>query len=106
MTVAHEAAEGDAAVLCELDGETRGRADCDDEWATHDGGFLHELERQAAADAENVVPQRQQAGCMRRADHLVQRVVPADVLAHAQQRARGVEEAGCVEPARCAAHAA
>ena len=51
--VADEAAERDAAVARELDGERRRRADGDEDRAAGDRRLLDELERQAAADAED-----------------------------------------------------
>ena len=46
------------------------------------------------------VAQRQPARLERPADDLVERVVPADVLTHAEQRAARVEQAGRVQTAR------
>ena len=66
-----------------------------------DGRLLDELEGEAAADAENRARERQQPVEKGAADHLVQRVVAADVLADAQQLALGGEEPGRVQPARC-----
>ena len=83
--LADEAAERDAAVARELDGERRRRADGDEQRTARDGRLLHELEREPAADAEDRVGERQPAVEERPADHLVHRVVPADVLA--QRRA-------------------
>ena len=52
--------------------------------------LLDELERETPAEAEDRVAERQQAGAERPADDLVERVVPADVLAHADEpRRRG-----------------
>src|SRR5205085_8666569 len=65
-----------------------------------DGGLLDELEREPAADAENGALEWEQAFEDRPADDLVHRVVAADVLAHAEQPAGRVEEAGRVEAAR------
>ena len=62
-----------------------------------DGGLLHELEGQPPADAENPVGQREQAVERGAADDLVHRVVAPDVLAHDQELALGVEEAGRVQ---------
>ena len=64
-----------------------------------DGRLLHELERQPAADAEDVVAQREEPVERGAADDLVHRVVAADVLAHDQELAVGVEEAGRVQAA-------
>ena len=97
--VADEAAERDPAVGCELDGERRRRADGDEQRAAGDGRLLDELEREAAADAEERAGERQQPVEERAADDLVERVVAADVLAHAEQLAVGGEEPGRVQPA-------
>ena len=88
---ADEAAERDAAVGGEVDGEARRRADRDENRATGDGGLLDELEREPPADAEHVLGERQQPLPKGPADDLVHRVVPADVLAHAQAARRSRE---------------
>src|SRR5579862_2879343 len=95
-----EAAESDAAVGGELDGEARGRADRDENRATGDGGFLHELEREPATHAEHMLRERQEVLPERPADDLVQRVVAADVLARAQELAARGEEPRRVQSAR------
>ena len=97
---ADEAAERDAAVGGELDREARRRADRDEDRTARDRRLLHELEREPAAHAEHVLGERQQPVEERPADDLVHRVVAADVLARAQQLARGVEEPGRVQAAR------
>ena len=98
--VADEAAQRDAAVRGELDGERRRRADRDDDRAARDGSLLHELEREPPADTEHVLAKRQQTVEERPSDHLVHRVVTADVLAGADELARRREEARRVEAAR------
>ena len=52
--------------------------------------LLHELERQPSAHAQDVVGERQQAVDERPADHLVHRVVAADVLTRMHELAGGV----------------
>src|SRR5205085_10856413 len=67
-----EAAERDTAVAAKLDGERRRRSDGDDDWTAGDRGFLDELEREATADAEDLVRERER----------VVRVCPAADLVH------------------------
>src|SRR5688572_22212828 len=86
---ADEAAEGDPAIGGELDRERGGRADRDEQWAPRDGGLLDELEREPAADTDDRVCEGQQPVQERAPEHLVERVVAPDVLAHAEQVARG-----------------
>ena len=95
----------------ELDREARRRTDGDEQRATGDGRLLHELERQPAADAEDRSLERKQPVAERPADHLVERVVPADVLAQAEQlavarrraRSRGGRRSPRTQPAPRAA---
>src|SRR5215207_1671719 len=82
---AREAAQRHAAVRGQLDRERARGADADEDRGAGDGGLLHELERQAAAHAEDAVVQRQQPVEQGAADDLVHRVVAADVLAYEQQ---------------------
>ena len=96
---ADEAAERHAAIDGQLDCERRGCADSDEDRAARDGCFLHELEREPAADAEHCSRERQPVFTERPADDLVHRVVTADVLAQAEQAAGGVEEAGRMDAA-------
>ena len=63
------------------------------------GGLLDELEREAAADAEERARERQQPVEERAADDLVERVVAADVLATQSSSPVGGEEPGGVQPA-------
>ncbi|MDX6368651.1 MAG: hypothetical protein QOG93_153, partial [Gaiellaceae bacterium] len=69
-----------------------------------DGRFLHELEGEPSADAENVIGERQQSFGVCPADHLVHCVVTTDVLANAAELARGIEETCCVQAAGCLEH--
>ncbi len=64
-----------------------------------DGRLLDELEAGPARDQHDPVVERQLAGEQPAPDQLVQRVVPADVLAHRDERPVGVEQAGRVEAA-------
>src|SRR2546423_1097551 len=57
---ADEAAERNAAVRGEVDGEARRRADGDEDRTAGDRGLLDELEREPAAYAEHVPGKRQQ----------------------------------------------
>src|SRR5207237_9980375 len=97
---AHEAAQRDPAVGGELDGEARRGADRDQDRAAGDGRLLDELEREAPADAEDRVGERQPVLEEGPADDLVHRVVAAHVLPQAEELAVRVEEAGRMEPAR------
>src|SRR5205823_10298993 len=54
-----EAAERDRAIGGELDGEAGRSADGDDDRTARDGRLLDELERQASADAEHAVVERE-----------------------------------------------
>src|SRR5437016_4415912 len=83
--VAYEAADRYAAVRGEVDGEARGGADRDKDRAAGYGGLLNEFERQPAADAKDIVGERQHLLPEGPADDLIHRVVAADVLAHAQR---------------------
>ena len=83
--VADEAGEGDAAVLGELDRERRRSPDCDDDRTAGDRSLLHELEREPPAHAEDVIAKRQETVEEGPSDHLVHRVVTADVLARAHE---------------------
>src|SRR5439155_6720044 len=87
-----EAAESDSAVRGELDRQARRRADGGEQRAARDRSFLHELERQPAADAEHELRKGQQPRAECPADDLVERVVAADVLADALQVTVGGEE--------------
>src|SRR5512144_552582 len=52
----------------------------------------------APANEQHVSGQRQPIGAQHRADHLVRGVVPADVLAQANEHTVGHEQAGGVQP--------
>src|SRR5207248_4187295 len=99
-TLADEPAERHAAIHGELDRQTGGRADRDEQRTAGDGGLLDELEREPPADAEDGAREGKQPRTERPADHLVHRVVAADVLAQAPELAALVEETGRVQPAR------
>src|SRR5690606_33635238 len=98
--VAHETDEGDSGALRELDGETRDARDGRDERYARAVGFLDDLEADAPAHLEGVRGERQAASPKRVADHLVDRVVSADVLAEREELAGRAEESGRVERAR------
>src|SRR2546423_2048137 len=59
-------------------------------------GLLHELERQSPRHEQHVIAEWQVTPEQRVADELVERIVPADVLAHRQQRPLGRETGGGV----------
>src|SRR5918993_9525 len=97
---ADEAAERDPAIGGELDCEGGRRSHRDEHRAAYDRRLLDELEREAAADAENRTGQRQQPVEERPAHDLVERVVAPHVLANAEQVASRGEEPARVQPAR------
>ena len=97
--VADEAAERHAAVGRELDGERRGRADRDEDGQPATDAFCTSsnesrplTQRIESASGTRPSPKRP-------AEHLVHRVVAADVLAHAEQLSVRREEPGRVQPA-------
>ena len=100
-----EAEQGHAVLAGQLDGQARRRADGRQHRDAGDRRLLHQLEARPAADQQDGVVEGRAAGEERRADELVQGVVPADVLAHVEQPAvgveqrRGVQAAGAVEGA-------
>ena len=67
-------------------------------------GFLHELEARSAADDDAIAAERQLAAQQRVTDQLVERVVPADVLAQRDDRAGGIEQTRRVQAARLLEH--
>ena len=85
--------------LRQLNGERRRRADGDHDGTAGDGRLLHELEREAPADAQNRAREREHFLAERPADDLVHRVVSTDVLAQAEKLPVDVEEAGGMEAA-------
>src|SRR4051794_27228020 len=99
VAAAGEAAQREAAVLGERDGQRGRRADADEHRRAGDGRLLHELEREPPADAQQPVAQREQPVEQRAPDDLVHRVVAPDVLARVQELPVAVEEAGRVDAA-------
>ena len=97
--VADEAHERDAPVVRQLDGERRRGADGDEDRAAGDCRLLDELEREPAADAEDRFGERHEPLAERPAEHLVHRVVAADVLTHAEELSVRREQPRRVEPA-------
>src|SRR5258706_714382 len=83
-SVAHETEEGQPKLLRQLDGQRRGGADGDEDGNARHDTLLHDLERRAAADDENIGTV---AGEEERSDHFVDGVVTADILARTQQNA-------------------
>jgi ATP-dependent Clp protease protease subunit len=96
---AREAAQRQASVAGQRDGERGGRAHADEDRSPGDRRLLDQLERQAAAHAQHARVQRQVAVEQHAPDDLVQRVVAPDVLAHRQRRAVRVEQARGVQAA-------
>src|SRR5688572_9568985 len=90
----------DAELAREFYGERRRRADGRDERHAGHLRFLHELEARAAADDDAASFKRHLATQQRVTDELVERVVPADVLAQRDDLARRVEQARRVQAAR------
>src|SRR4051812_19196902 len=92
-SVTDEAAQRQPPVLRQLDCKRRRSADGDQDGTAGDRCLLDELEREPAADAENVAGKGQERAAERPADHLVHRVVSPDVLARAQKLAIRSEKA-------------
>src|SRR4051812_13757061 len=99
VAAAGEAAQREAAVLGERDGQRGRRADADEHRRPGDGRLLHELERQPPAHAQQPVAQREEPVEQRAPDDLVHRVVAPDVLARVHEGAGGVEQPGRVHAA-------
>ncbi len=55
-----------------------------------DGGFLNEFEAHAAAEDKNAVAERELAGKQLGADELVEGVVAAHILSHAEEISHGI----------------
>jgi hypothetical protein len=83
----------------ELDREARGRGDARDDRHASGEGFLDDFERRAAAHEKDVTVERQPAAAQRVAEHFVDCVVPADILACGEQIPVGVEKRRGVQPA-------
>lgn len=94
---AGEAEEGGVEGGGEVDGEAGGGTDGGDEGDAGHQGLLEELEAGAPAEEEQAVVEAVVAGHDLLADHLVQCVVAADVLAEADQVSVEIEQAGGVE---------
>src|SRR5438105_7144444 len=95
-----EPGEGEVEGPCDLDREAAGGADGHQHRDARRDRLLDDLVTGAAADCQDRVAQRQPALEQRAAHHLVDRAVPADVLAQQLEAAGPVEEAGGVEAAR------
>src|ERR1700729_777824 len=91
-----EAAQRHPTVGRELDRQRTRRADADQDRSPRDRGLLDELEREPAADAQQVISERHEPIEQCAADHLVHRVVAPDVLAGNQQCPVGREQPGRV----------
>ena len=94
---AHETEQGDAGVLREFYGETRRRRHGADDGNAGQKRFLNDLVRRPAADEKHRVGERQPSVEQHAADHLVDRVMPADVLRQYFERAGSIEQAGAVQ---------
>src|ERR1700759_1232656 len=82
---AGESAEGEAVLAGEPNGQ-RGRCPYSHQHrGAGDDRLLDELERQPATDAQDVARERHASVLERPADHLVHRVVAADVLTDADE---------------------
>ena len=85
---AHEAGQGEAGLAGRLDGEGRRGAHRHDRAEAGRPGLLHDLEAGPSAHVQPEVRGRQAVVEEQPAHDLVDGVVPADVLAHDQRRAR------------------
>ena len=85
---AQEADERHAEPVRGLDREVRRSRDRGDDRDAGDGRLLDDLEADPAADHEDPAVERHRLGQDLRPDQLVERVVPADVLAQREQLAR------------------
>ncbi len=100
--VADEAEECHAAVTGQAYGQAGRRPHRGEHGDAGERRLLHQLEARPAADEEHAAGERQFARDKEGADELVECVVPADVLAHGQKLATGVEQRGGMEAARSA----
>src|SRR4051794_31494661 len=94
---AEEADQGLAAVAREGDGEAGRGGDGGDDRNASGEGFLHDLERTAARDEEDVAAQGEASGEEAMADDFIDGVVAPDVLAQDDELSVGVEKRGRVE---------
>ena len=94
--------EGHPGLLRQVHGERRRGAHRRHHGDPGHRRLLHELERRPARHLQDGPPQRQPALAQRPAHDLVHGVVPAHVLAQAQQLAGGGEQSRRVHPARLA----
>ena len=96
---AGEAHQRQAGLGGQLDRQRRRRRHRDQGRQPGHHGLLHQLEAGPPADHQDVPGQRQPPLAAGPADHLVDGVVPADVLAHDQRLAVGGEDPGRVQAA-------
>jgi alpha-1,2-mannosyltransferase len=100
---AQEPHQGQPGLLGQLSGQRGRRGDGGEQRYPGQHRLLHQFERRPAADQQRVPGQRKPAREQRPPDHLVDRVVPADVLADGDQltgrgeQPRGVQPAGTGE---------
>ena len=89
-----------AGAFCELHRQAGGRGNGGDERNAGHQGLLYDFETRPPAYHEQPPLEREFVIEERRADNLVHRVVPADVLADPEEPALPIEEPGGVEPSR------
>src|SRR5215469_7970881 len=98
--LAEEPHEGHVGGEGHLHGHARGRGHRGHYGDARLERLLHDLEARPAAHHEGVAIERHPVGEDHVADHLVHRIVAADVLAEDDETPFGVEETRRVEPAR------
>ena len=96
---AQEPDERDAQAVRGRDREVGRRGDRAEDRDADDGGLLDDLEADPARDHHDPVVERQGARHHLGSDELVERVVPADVLADRDELAGRREQGRCVEAA-------
>ncbi len=97
---AYEASESEAVVAREVDGQRGRRRHRHEHRDTRKHRLLHELERRAAAHAQDVLRQGQRAPQQHPSHHLVHGVVAPDVLGDLDERAVEGEHSGRVQATR------
>src|SRR5438105_4347739 len=101
----HEPEQRHPTLARQLDGQTRWRTDRGEHRQPGHERFLNQLEAHSAADDEYSLMSRQSARQELGADHLVERIVSADVLAqHHQPSIEVVERRGMQASGRCEKH--
>ena len=103
-TVANEAEERHVGVAREIGGEARRGPDGGENRNARRERLLHELVAGAPAHEDQALAERHRPRQPLRPDHLVDRVVTADVLAHVEHVARRIEERRRVQAAGTVEH--